>query len=174
MQSRYVILDANVVIDAHRLGVWKALVTQYKITVTNTIAAEVQFYEGEDGTRYDIDLFKCEEEGIIEIIESEVGEIESVAKKLNPEYAKKVDPGELGAIALIHSGRLGDEFRFCTADGVAIKVMSALGIGSFAVPACKLLEAIGYKKPLPWRYGEEYFKAKLADGLIEKRVALRK
>ena len=172
MQSRYVILDANVVIDAHRLGFWTALVTQYRISVTETILNEVQFYEDDTGEKHEIDLRASAQKGAIDVLGASAEEFEAVQSKITLEFAKSVDPGEMEAIAVLASGRC-EEHRFCTADAVAIKLLAVLNLGAYGVPVKKLLEPIGYRKEVPRQYGEKYFNAKLAEGLIEKKIALR-
>ena len=173
MKLRYVILDANVVIDAHRLGFWTALVTQYRISVTKTILDEVQFYEDDNGKKHEIDLSKLAAGNVIDVLEASVDELEIVRAKVTPEFAKSVDPGELEAVAVLISGRCEDH-RFCTADGVAIKLLAVLDFGAYGVPVKKLLEPIGYRKPVPHQYDEKYFNDKLAEGMIQKKSALRK
>ena len=173
MKSRYVILDANVVIDAHRLGFWTALVTQYKISITETILNEVQFYEDDAGEKHAIDLRASAQSGAIDVLAASLAELEAVQSKITVEFAKSVDRGELEAIAVLASGRCEDH-RFCTADGVAIKLLAVLDFGAYGVPVNKLLEPIGYHKPVPHQYGEKYFNTKLAEGMVEKKIALRK
>lgn len=172
MKSRYVILDANVVIDAHRLGFWRALVTQYRISVTETILNEVRFYEDDSGEKHDIDLQVSAQKGTIDVLAANAADLEAVQSKITLEFAKSVDPGELEAVAVLASGRCEDH-RFCTADAVAIKLLAVLDLGAYGVPVKKLLEPIGYRKPVPRQYDEEYFRAKLADGMVEKKTALR-
>lgn len=174
MKSRYVILDANVVIEAHKFGFWKALVTQYKISVTETILNEIKFYVDDHGFSIDIDLKAAVADGLIGVLEASLEELNAVGAKLNVEYAKGVDAGEFEAIAIFYSGRLGEDYLFCTADAVALKTMSVLDIGCYAVPVSKLLISIGYKGSIPSQYSEAYFKDKLAKGIIEKGIALRK
>ena len=173
MKSRFVILDANVVIDAHKHGFWTALVTQYRISVTETIANEVKFYEDDTGKRIDIDLRISAASGHIDILSATIPELEAVQAKINPETAKSVHAGELEAIALIATGNY-EEQRFCTADAAAIKLLAILDLGVYGVPVKKLLEPIGYRKSVPRQYDEKYFSNKLAEGMIEKKIALRK
>jgi len=173
MQSRYVLLDANVVIDAHRLGFWTALVTQYRISVTETIVHEVRFYEDDAGEKHEIDLRALATSDAIDVLAASADELEAVRSKITLEFAKSVDPGELEAIAVLFSGRCEDH-RFCTADGVAIKLLAVLDRGACAVPVKKLLEPIGFRKTVPYQYDEKYFKTKLAEGMTEKSIALRK
>ncbi|MGH7738695.1 MAG: hypothetical protein ACREL1_00985, partial [bacterium] len=119
------------------------------------------------------DLRVMANNGDLEVLEASVAELEVVRSKITQEFAKKVDAGELEAIALLVSGRFEDH-RFCTADGVAIKLLSVLDYGAYGVPVKKLLESIGFHKPVPRQYDEKYFKDKLAEGIVEKAIALRK
>lgn len=57
---------------------------------------------------------------------------------------------------------------------MAIKLLAILDYGAYGVPVKKLLEPIGYHKPVPRQYDEKYFNDKLAEGMVEKKIALRK
>ena len=173
MQSRYIILDANVVIDAHKRGVWKALISQYQISLTEVIYNEIKFYEDDDDVRHEIDLRADVESGLIKVLSADAVAVATIHLKINSEYAKGVHAGELEAIALLLSGEYEDH-RFCTGDAAAIKLLAVLDMGSYAISVEKLLDQIGCAKDMPWHYEEKYLKDKIAQGMIEKPIALRR
>lgn len=54
-----VLLDADVIIDLHRLGVWKHIVKSQQINIPSIILhKETYYYEDDRETRHSIDLKK--------------------------------------------------------------------------------------------------------------------
>ena len=56
-KQRLVLLDSDVVITLHQVGVWSQLFSIYEIWMTETmVKQEVFFYRDSNGNRIDIDL----------------------------------------------------------------------------------------------------------------------
>jgi len=61
------LLDADVIIDLHRLNLWKSLTKNNKIHVSSIICREVYYYEETAGKRHVIDLSKEAGKSFVEI-----------------------------------------------------------------------------------------------------------
>jgi hypothetical protein len=93
---------------------------------------------------------------------------------VNENFFQALDPGELEALALLHSRQFPD-FHFCTGDQAAIKAMSVLGLSSQALSFEKLLVSAGFiTKGLHGSYSQDALQRRLAEGLIEKDFYLKK
>lgn len=175
MKSRLVILDANVIIEAFKNDFWKSLISQYDVYVGSTVIhVEVKHYLDENNQKHDIQLLPFVTKGQIKQLEASSDDLELLDKKINPHQSDLIHDGEKEIIALLSEGSL-DNYQFCTGDAKAIKVMSALGIGSNAVSLEELLDKIGQKGKLP---DKSYSKNKLekckSDGITEKDLIIRK
>jgi hypothetical protein len=68
--------------------------------------------------------------------------------RVNPTFLDRIHDGELEAIALLVTDEYID-YRFCTADALAVKAISSLGIGSLGISLEELLTQIRQNKKLP-------------------------
>lgn len=175
MKSRLVILDANVIIEAFKNNFWKSLISQYEVYVGSTVIyVEVGHFLGENNQKHDIQLLPYVEGKEIKEIEATTDDIENLDKKINPFQNDLIHDGEKEIIALLSKGDF-EEYQFYTGDAKAIKVMSALGIGSNGVSLEELLDKIGQKGKLPDKsYSREKLEKCKKDGLLEKDLIIRK
>lgn len=175
MKSHLVILDANVIIEAHRGGFWNALVTSYNVHVCSTVInVEVTHYRDANNNKIDIDLRPAVAANQINEITADVEDLKALDQKINPSMRGLIDAGEKEVIALMIKGEF-EEHLFCTGDTRAIKVISALGMGSLAVSLEELLEKIGQKGKLPNpSYSKSKFDKCKAEGIVEQNIIMKK
>ena len=50
-KTKLLLLDADIVITAHELGIWEELKTAYRIAVPATIVREARYFKSENGGR---------------------------------------------------------------------------------------------------------------------------
>ena len=62
------LLDADVIVVAHEIGVWENLIQQCSISVTETTIVEAKFWFDQDGGKHSIDLASQIREGRINSI----------------------------------------------------------------------------------------------------------
>lgn len=175
-KSKLVILDANVIITAHALGVWNALTNQYQIYVPTTVlVSEAKYFNSMvTGQKIEINMNSYLIAGKIHEIQSTAYNLKYLQDTVSENFFQALDPGELEALALLNSG-LHPGFLFCTGDQSAIKAMSVLGLGSQAISFEKLLTSTGLKtKNLHGSYSQDALNRRLAEGLTEKDFYLKK
>jgi hypothetical protein len=175
-KSKLVILDANVIIKAHELGVWNGLTSQYHIHLPSTVLfSEAKYFISKStGQRVDIDMNSYVSSGNIQEIQSSADDLKQLQVTVSENFFQALDPGELEALAILHSGQHPD-FQFCTGDQSAIKAMSVLGLSSQAVSFEKLLKSSGIStNGLHRSYSQDALNRKLAESLAEKIFYLKK
>jgi hypothetical protein len=167
-----IILDANVIIDAHRENYWNALVNGHRIHLpTIVVKDEAQYFDTGNGKR-SINLAPLMSQGLITEITATPEEDFYLQTLVKPSFLPSFDPGEREALALLKGPRCKN-FFFCTGDALAIKGLGILGLSTQGASVEKLLEIIGIKKPLKKHFTEEWFQKHLITGFQEKTLWIK-
>jgi hypothetical protein len=112
---RSLLLDADVVIDLHTLGLFGKISRAYDICLTQDVFVEARYYK-KDGIKIDIDIKHVV---IIKDVDLEIlREVRREAK----EARLRIDPGETTPIAYLI--QTDEKINFCSCDRAAIKLIS--------------------------------------------------
>lgn len=145
-RTRCVLLDANVVIAVHELGVWDQLIARCEVFAPETVVEESRFHSRDlVGFSEPIDLRGAAAAGRISILSASAADVVSLQRRFAPWFLELVHPGELEAIALLLAGNCA-EMCFCTGDGGAIRAATLLGLAERCVALDRLLESTGLSK----------------------------
>jgi hypothetical protein len=120
------LLDADVVIEAHKLGVWEALKKAFGIAVPATIVREARYFKSSKG-RQGINLQKDIDAGEITCIDATASEILSTFENFDPLFMQGIDDGEKEGIAIIRCEK-SPGCVFCTGDTNAVEAIGMLAI----------------------------------------------
>jgi len=117
-----VLLDANVIIEAHKIGVWEKLVERVEIVVSSIVAhKESLFYsELEGGIPEPINLKRLIQDGKIKEISASSEEMADFSNYFDRVFLFGLDDGEIESLSLIKSGKLKDTL-FCSSDALQSK-----------------------------------------------------
>ena len=167
----YVLLDANVIIEAYALDVWNKLLDKIKAVVPSSVVQDEAFYfdKKKSGKRLAIDLNKFIDSGRILEVAATAIELQNLRKIFDDLTLEGLDPGELEALALLNSGRLKGAI-FCTADKAAIRALALMGHFESGISMEELLRICGLQKPLDLQYKRKFFEEQLAIG-NQNRIA---
>jgi len=165
IRSKQLLLDASVIITAHELEVWSALLQEANVAVTSIIAHdESLFFSKEAGlVPAPINITALIQQGAIPELSASMSEIERVRAVFDEELNMALHDGEVEAIAILYADQ-SDSLLFCTSDKVAIRVLAMLGLSDSGVSFEEVLKATGLSKPLPHEYCAEYFDRYIAEG----------
>lgn len=144
-QPSIVLLDSNVIISAHELGIWEWLTQRYRILVPSVVVkTEVLFYATgrRERGRVPIHLSEQAEAGRIEELTATATELARVYAGFDPSFVGGLHAGEAEGLALFLAGRVG-EAAFCSGDALAIQALAMLG---FAQQGVSLEVLLGRKK----------------------------
>jgi len=155
--KKLLLLDADVLIDLHALGLFERIIKGYEIHVTKTVLAEASYFKS-GGSRAKIDIHDR-----VTVIENvAVGHLQTVRNEAK-EARLGIDPGELEAIACLIQE--DEELIFCTCDQAAIKLLAFMNFDGKSVSLEKALRTAGYhKKNLYPRHWEKTFSECIRDG----------
>jgi len=134
IRSKQVLLDASVIITAHEIDVWNALLREVDVAVTSIIAHdESLFFSKEAGlVPAPINITVLIQQGAIPELSASVSDIERVRAVFDEELNMALHDGEVEAIALLYADQ-SDSLLFCTSDKVAIRVLAMLGLSDSGV-----------------------------------------
>ena len=144
-KPKLLLLDADVIIFAHELGVWDALKKSYDIHVPSIVVElEAHFFVSRDGKRR-IDLRAQAAASEIKRVEANATEIYDTFKDFEPTFLASLHDGEKEGITILSScNETG--LVFCTGDIVAIQSVGMLGLSGACISFEELLEKAGLIK----------------------------
>ena len=169
-KPKCVLLDANVVIEAHRVAVWRNLLDQCQIMVPSTVVRdEALFYSCEtDGIHEDIYLPKLVHDGRIIQLTATAEDLVNLYGTFDRVFVEGIDPGEAEALALLKSGKAPEAY-FCTGDAPAIRALAMLGMSERGISMEMLLRKLGLQRRLQhFGFTEEFFQENLKRGSINR------
>ncbi|MFH0771075.1 MAG: hypothetical protein V1933_00425 [Candidatus Omnitrophota bacterium] len=126
MMGRLLLLDADVVIELHKLGYWKGITGRYKIHIASTVLKEVTHYLDDSGKKTPIDLSGDINSGKVKEESASLQEIQILLQRI-PRDKIDLDAGELESVTII-SSHSADELKICVIDKAAIKALSFLDL----------------------------------------------
>jgi hypothetical protein len=141
------LLDADVIVFAHELGVWDSLKKAYDVHVPSiVIEVEVRFFTSLSGGRR-IDLKAQAHSSEIKRVEATALQIYDTFKDFDPTFMASLHDGEKEGITILRSSAESG-LVFCTGDIVAIQSVGMLGLSGTCISFEELLEKAGLLKGL--------------------------
>ena len=132
---KLLLLDADVIIDLHALGLFGKINKAYDICLTRNVFEEARYYK-KDGAKIDIDIKGAT---IIENVDLEsLRKVQREAK----EARLGIDPGESTSIAYLI--QTDEQITFCSCDKAAIMLISHMELEQKSISLEKTLRNAGY------------------------------
>lgn len=156
--SLCVLLDANIIIEAHALNVWASIVQRVTLVVPATVLAEATHYTSpQTGMRMEIHLETAVREGVIREVSATAEQLAELVNRFDVVFIQRMDRGESEALALLLAGELED-CLFCSSDGPAIRALNLLGMPERGISLERLLRTSGLERHLPRPFDEHFFR----------------
>jgi hypothetical protein len=167
MQGKSVLLDADVIIEAFRQGIWVDLVSKVQVFVARPIVDQADFYPDPDsGQDRRIDLRSDAEAGRIRVLDTTDEALAMVTNGCRKWL--DVHDGEKHALAALSN--LSSDHRFCTGDKAAIQALVLLDLADRAVSMERMLGEAGVARAAPpaRQFTDEYLKKWVREGGVLK------
>jgi len=160
-----VLLDANIIIEAYKMGVWEKLIEKVEIIVSSIVAHdEALFYsKKEGGVPEPIKIKNLIEEGKIKEFSASQEEIAEFLNKFDRLFVEGLHIGESESLALIMNCKL-DDTLFCSGDATAIQALAMIGFSDLGISFEILLKKTGLQKKLRKHFLEKFFKENINIG----------
>ena len=162
---RLLLLDANVIIELFRLGKWDSVIERCDIHIARTVVEEANYWEDENGGQNTIDLTPYENDARITIVETPLSDIVAFKNRFDPNYAERLDPGELESLAFLSS--VDKEYLICSADHIVFKTLGNINLRERGVSLQEILDKIGLSSKLSREYCTEFREGCTTEGEID-------
>ena len=162
-----VLLDANVIIELHKLGIWSQILVQCQVFTTTFIVNDESKFYSAGSNRISIDLQGCVDNGSLTIIDASLEDLEMFKEIFSDDFFDSMHDGEKEVLALIATDK-HEQCKFCTADGPAIKALAMMNKKQFGISLEGLLKQNGFikhveKTPLWCR--ERWYSLRITEGI---------
>ncbi len=91
---RLLLLDANIVIEISRHGLWPQVIDRCEIRLSQTVIEESRFFEDANGDRQPIDLQPYIDSQALNVFDLPVSELSGLRAEFDPTYFEKPDLGD--------------------------------------------------------------------------------
>jgi hypothetical protein len=152
------LLDANVIIYLHQLGLWKMMAERFELFIASTVRAEAMHWLDTDGAEHPIILDPKD------FVEVSVGIAES-ARLRHKFPGLQIDAGELESLAWLLGGKADEACELCSSDAVVFKVLGALGETYRGISLEELLGSVGDRRRLGPQYTRAFSERYAAQGM---------
>lgn len=163
-KPRCVLLDANIVIKAHKLEIWAELRDRYELILPSIVVIdEARYFQSSRRSTKSIKLGEQITRGEVHQLMATAEEYAELYKIFDSVFLQALDPGETEALALLQANRTPDAF-FCTSDAPAIKALAMLGLSQQGISMEMLMSKVGLAKRLELQFTEDFFKRNIRQG----------
>ena len=151
---RLLLLDANIVIEISRHGLWDSVIARCEVHLARTVVDEAQFFLDDNGDKQPTDLTHHISERSITLFDLVPSDLAGLRAQFGPSYFEKLDPGETESLAYLL--KQSDECRICSADKIVYRVLGNLHRSDQGVSLEEVLNQIGLGRKLGHESTREY------------------
>ncbi len=159
------LLDANVIIELCRLGLWGRVLQKCEILLARTVFEESFFYTNDLGDEVYFSLDDDEKAGRLKVVEVPTADVLDFKSQFNELFGGDIDPGEAESLAYVFSQQA--EHRICSADKIVYRVLGCRGQGEQGISLEEILKECGLTKKLPKQFGVAYKEHWTSFGMAE-------
>jgi len=155
--KKLLLLDADVIIDLHTLGVFDRISKGFEIFITRTVLEEARYFKS-SGMRIRMQI----SDRVTVIEDVTVAHLQAVQQN-SKAAGLSIDPGEAESIACLMQEE--QDLIFCTCDQAAIKLLAFMNLEGRSISFEKALRSTGYqKKNLYPRHWDKTFSECIREG----------
>lgn len=152
---RFLLLDANIVIQLFELDVWSQFIEKCDVLLARTVAErEAQFFTDEQEERHEIDLNEDIAANRILVVDVAPAELKQFFDRFNPLYLERLDPGEAESLAYLAQSR--DPCHICSSDAIVFRVLAQLGLIERGLSLEEALQQIGLGRKLHSQFTRQF------------------
>lgn len=168
-QTYIPLLDADVVIETHALGIWQTFLERCRVLFASTVVHEEALFFRRDinGIPQDINLPILVEAGKVMEVSALVEEIVVLRALFDRVFIETLHAGEIEALALLKAGKAPGSL-FCTGDARAIQALAMARMSERGISLERLLRNIGLGRRLRKQFTEGFFKQNLRIGQVNR------
>jgi hypothetical protein len=161
---RLLLLDANVVLELHRLKLWDAVADRCELVLAGTVVGESQFIE-EDGERIEIDLTPDIKGGKVRIVQVDLKIAAAFRARFKKTFLERLDAGEQESLA--HLAEVERDCLICSADAIVWRTLGALALRDHGRSLEEILSQIGLGRAVDEHFTKAFRERYTAQGFAE-------
>lgn len=152
---KLLVLDANVVIQLHELGLWQTVIVKCEVHLSRIVLDdEVKYYHGRDRDKL-VDLSEDLTQGRIHVFDVELDDLNEFRRRFDATYLERLDPGEAESLAYMLNS--GQGYLISSADSIVYKVLGNLNMGEQGISLEEILQTLGHgRSGLTWQYSKGF------------------
>jgi hypothetical protein len=151
---RLLLLDANIVIEISRHGLWDQIIARCDIHLARTVVDEAHFYPDANGDQQPIDLTTHINANAITVFDLKPSDLAGLRAQFDAGYFEKLDPGETESLAYLL--QQGEACQICSADKIVYRVLGNMHRAEQGVSLEEVLNQIGLGRKLGREFSREY------------------
>lgn len=153
-KSTLLLLDANIVIKLHELGLWMHVVQRHNVFLTATVLDEARYYRDGDHD-VPIELATQIQQRQLTVVEIEPAVFSKFKDRFSPGYIERLDPGEGEALAFLDGS--AESFLLCSSDAIVFRTLALLNRSEQGLSLEETLHGAGLGcKDLPWQFTKRF------------------
>jgi len=154
--QKAVILDANVVIKLHELGIWQQVCQRCDIYLAETVLSESLYYWDGAKRQQRIDEQTLRQQ-VRYVFHATPADVQDFLSCFRTDYQERLDPGELESLCWLVNGKnLPSDLYICSSDAIVFRVLGWLNRGDQGISLEELLQSIGLQKRLEPHFGRNF------------------
>ncbi len=162
----FILLDANVIFEAYRQGIWGSLLQKVRIAVPSIIARDEALFADIGETTFPLKLPEDVDSGRLEELTADSSVMHGVQRLFDRAFVDGLHEGELEALAIIHTS--DEEILFCTADQMAIQALAMMDHANRGVSFEALLRKAGLWRKMERHFTEAFFRQHIERGKTKR------
>jgi len=160
------LLDANVIIETFRLGLWPLLVGRCDVYVPRTVLEESLYYIGDDGRHYAIDLLPDITAGRVSLVDASLTDIQRFLEQFDQGYLEGLDPGETEALTFLFAQE-SITWLICSADAIVFRILGNAVRSEQGISLEEVFTSIGLGRHLKYPFNELFKRKYTQQGFEE-------
>ena len=154
-KSELVLLDANIIIELFRLGLWDKIIDRFHISLSRTVAeTEVKYFEDSESNRHYIDLNKFIEESLISVFDVPASKVLKFKSEFDPTYVDRLDPGETESLIYLLENEA--DCVICSADSIVFKILGNLNKEDSGISLDEIFQMAGFTVQVAYQYSKGF------------------
>ncbi|MFB3904929.1 MAG: hypothetical protein ACE15E_15870 [Acidobacteriota bacterium] len=149
------LLDANVVIETFRMGLWASLVERCELYVPRTVLDEAQYFLDDDQRRCGIDLDPDISSGKVFVVDANLADIHTFIAQFDAGYVEGLDAGETEALTFLF-GQESTDWHICSADAIVFRILGNATRTEQGISLEELLSSIGLGRHLKYPFNQVF------------------
>lgn len=163
---RFLLLDANIVIQLFEFGLWDNVLDKSEILLARTVAdKEAEFFFVND-EQHVIDFTVDIAANRISVVDVAPTDVKKFIDRFDPTYFEKLDPGEAESLAYLEGS--GDPCLICSSDAIVFRVLAQLDRAEQGISLEEVLQKIGLGRNVTQQFRRDFRLKWTKSGAAEK------